>query len=142
MKKLYATLATSSVVLLLSACQTSPQAYNGHTGYQVEQRTSQDAIINYTLAAKANANSNTAKLQNACKKVLGSQQDYKIEILSNSEIINPANTPSSYGIGIGQSKTSFELAQINNTTDQSTAARTALNTHPQTLNVIRYRCTA
>ncbi|SDC03530.1 hypothetical protein [Acinetobacter boissieri] len=141
MKKAFLALTASSLVLMLSACQTTPQTYNGHTGYQIEQRSAQSAIISYTLAAKANANTNSSKLQSACKKVLGGQQNYKIDILSNSEMINPANNPSAYGIGIGQSKTSFELAQINNGTDQSSAARTAMNTHPQILNVIRYRCT-
>lgn len=142
MKKICTALTASNLLFIISACQTTSQTYNGHTGYQIEQNSAQSAVISYTLAIKENTNKTTAKLQSACKKVIGRQQNYKIDILSNSEMINPANNPSSYGIGIGQSKTSFELAQINNDgTDQSSAARTAINTHPQVLNIIRYRCT-
>ncbi|MBF7685898.1 hypothetical protein I2F17_08725 [Acinetobacter sp. B10A] len=140
MKKICITLAISSLFVTLSACQTSPQAYNGHTGYEVEQRTANSAVISYTLATKTNQSANTVKLQSACKKALGAQKNYQIELLSNSEIVNPANHQNSYGVGIGQSRTSFELAQINNSTDQTNAARTAMNTHPQILNVVRYRC--
>lgn len=140
MKKIAIATTISSLLLSLSACQSTPQHYNGTTGYQIEQRNSNSAIISYTLATQSGNHINQEKLQNTCKKVLGATQNYRIDILSNSEIINPNNQPATYGVGIGQSRTSFELAQINNASDQNNAARNALNTHPNILNVVRYRC--
>ncbi|MEB3766138.1 hypothetical protein [Acinetobacter sp. MD2] len=121
----------------LSACQNMPQSYNGNSGYQVESQTNNSAIISYTLAVHANQNPNPTKLQNVCKRVLGPNQNYKIDILSSNEIINPANQPQSTGVKIGHSNTSFGLSSPSN---DGSAVRNAMQMHPSTLTVVRYRC--
>ena len=59
----------------LTACQT-PTSYNGVTGYQVESKTEQSAIIQYTMAQRVNQPLNEARLQQVCQQVLGKQQKY------------------------------------------------------------------
>ena len=131
----------SLLLLGLSACQSTPQAYNGVTGYQIESRSQDHATLAYTLAVRSNQNLDEQKLQKACQKVLGSQKDYKITVLSVSEIINPTLNQHPYGVQIGQSRTSFELSNtpsLNNSQDYAT--RQALETKPTTLRVVRYTC--
>ena len=127
-----------STLLLLSACQNMPQAYNGTSGYQVESKTSQSAILSYTLAVHANQQINQLKLQNACKKVLGNQKEYSITILSRNEIANPANFRTQNGVNIGHTQTTFSL--VGRQGSDNTTTRNTLDTHPETLQVVRYQC--
>lgn len=141
MKMTLKLLGLSAFAIGLTACQNVPQSYNGNSGYQVESKTENSAIISYTLAVHANRVANQNKLQNACKKVLGANQDYKIEILSTNEIANPASIPVSNGVQIGKTHTTFGLSNTSsNNNDDDYAMRNAMQTRPSTLTVIRYRC--
>ncbi|MEB3753451.1 hypothetical protein [Acinetobacter sp. MD2(2019)] len=124
----------------LSACQNMPQSYNGNSGYKVESQSSNSAIISYTLAVHANQNVNTTKLENVCKRVLGSNQNYKVDILSSSEIINPASLPQQSGVQIGSSNATFGLS--NTSSNDNVTLRNTMQTHPSTLTVVRYRCSS
>lgn len=134
----------SSVLLcvLMTACQTTPQQYNGNTGYQIEQKSAQTATLAYTLALRANQSLDENKLQTACQQVLGASRTYKISVLSVNEIPNPAaNTSENYGVQLGQSRASFGLSNtpnLNNSEDYAT--RQALEARPATLRVVRYTC--
>ncbi|MFT4020619.1 MAG: hypothetical protein QM666_03780 [Acinetobacter sp.] len=124
----------------LMACQNLPQAYNGNSGYQIESKTENNAIISYTLAVHANNSANLTKLQNVCKKVLGAHRDYKIAVLSSTEIANPANQPEKTGVQLGKSNATFGLSNSSTSNDNTVALRNALQTHPSTLTVVRYSC--
>lgn len=142
MKKIATLLGFSFAAVALTACQTAPRAYNGQVGYQVEAQNSDQATLAYTLAGRQNQELDKTKLERACQKVLKSQKNYKIKLLSINEIANPAavNTES-YGRQIGQSKTTFGLSntpQLHSTDDYAT--REALNARPSTLRVVRYTC--
>ncbi|WP_326518406.1 hypothetical protein [Acinetobacter sp. CAAS 2-6] len=131
----------SLLLLGLSACQSTPQAYNGVTGYQIESRSENSATLAYTLAVRSDQTLDEKKLLKACQKVLGTHQNYKISVLSVNEIINPALNQHPYGVQIGQSRTAFELSNtpsLNNSQDYAT--RQALETKPATLRVVRYTC--
>ncbi|WP_343594947.1 hypothetical protein [Acinetobacter sp.] len=124
----------------LTACQNMPQSYNGNSGYKVESQTNNSAIISYTLAVRANQNPNPTKLQNVCKRVLGANHDYKIDVLSTNEIVNPANQPEQTGVKIGHTNATFGLSNTSLSNDDNVALRNAMQTRPSTLTVIRYRC--
>lgn len=138
MKKAISVLGTTVAILTLAACQNMPQPYNGTSGYEVESKTEQSAILSYTLATHENQQINQQKLQHACQKVLGKNKTYQVNILSKNEIANPAKNPN-YGVNIGHSQTTFGLVGKNSQTDNP-AARNALETHPNTLQVVRYEC--
>lgn len=140
MKMTLKLLGLSAFALGLSACQNLPQTYNGNSGYQVESKTENSAIISYTLAIHANQAANLNKLQNTCKKVLGANQNYKIDVLSSNEIANPANMPMSNGVQIGKTHTTFGLSNASNSNDDDYAMRSAMQTRPNTLTVVRFRC--
>ncbi|MDO4224018.1 MAG: hypothetical protein Q4D05_08355 [Acinetobacter sp.] len=124
--------------MLLTACQSMPQAYNGITGYQVEQKDAQSARLSYTLAAR-NQQVNEQKLQKACKQVLGKQYDYRIQVIEQREILNPQTSqPMKQGVQVGKSSVSVGLMDLQNTGDY--AARQALDVRPSTLTVVRYQC--
>lgn len=140
MKMTLKLLGLSAFALGLAACQNIPQSYNGNSGYQVETKTENSAIISYTLAIHANQAVNQNKLQNTCKKVLGANQNYKIEILSTNEIANPATLPTANGVQIGKTRTTFGLSNTSVSNDDDYAMRNAMQTRPNTLTVVRYRC--
>lgn len=140
MKKTPLIICLTSTIALLAACQNVPHRYNGTSGYEVENSTSNSATIRYTLAIKPSESVNQNKLQEACKKVLGKNQNYQIKILSTSEIINPANVQPQQGVNLGKTNAKFELANTNNQLGDNTAARNALGVRPDTLNVVRYQC--
>lgn len=126
--------------LVFIACQSTPHSYNGLTGYQIENKSTNSATIAYTLAAHGNRDIDEKKLQQACKQVLGMEKNYKISILSTNEIMNPA-TQEQYGVQLGNSRTTFGLSNtpdLNNGEDYAT--RQALETRPTTLKVVRYNC--
>lgn len=139
MNKSISLLGLSTIMLGMTACQNMPQRYNGNSGYQIESQSSQSAVISYTMAVPQNQQPNLKKLENACSKVLSTGHQYNVTILSTNEIANPANMPTQYGVNIGKSQTSFGLVGKTNSIDNPTA-RTALNTHPEMLQVIRYQC--
>lgn len=140
MKMTLKLLSLSAFVLGLTACQNMPQQYNGNSGYQVESKTENSAIISYTLAIHANQAANQNKLENTCKKVLGAQQNYKITVLSTNEIINPASLPVSNGVKLGKTNTTFGLGNASNSNDDDYAMRNAMQTRPNTLTVVRFSC--
>ncbi|WP_111892741.1 hypothetical protein [Acinetobacter sp. MB5] len=142
MKMTLTLLGLSAFALGLSACQNIPQRYNGNSGYQVESRTENSAIISYTLAIHANQVANQNKLQNTCKEVLGEHQNYNIEILSTDEIANPATLPTANGVQIGKTHTTFGLGTTSNSNDNDYAMRNAMQTRPKTLTVVRFRCSS
>lgn len=142
MKKTITLFGLCSVGIILSACQTTPQQYNGHIGYQVEQQTPNTATLTYTLATKANQNLDEQKLQRACQSVLGENKTYSIQILSVQERVNEMNHAiDQYARPIGQTRASFGLS---NTPDlynsENYATRQALEAKPSTLRTLRYTC--
>ena len=142
MERLVQFISLSSCAILLSACQSTPSAYNGTTGYQIENKTEQSATLVYTLAGRSNQDIDSNKLQRACQKTLNTAKNYKITILSNNEIQNPtASAEAQYGMQIGQSRASFGFSNtpsLNNS--ENYASRQSLEARPSTLRVIRYTC--
>ena len=134
-------LGLSCIVLALAGCQTTPRQYNGITGYQIESQDNNSAILAYTLAGRADRELDKEKLQRACQKVLGAQNEYRLTILSINEIANPALQTEQYGRQLGQSRTSIGLS---NTPDlynnENIANRQSLDARPSTLYVVRYMC--
>lgn len=135
-------LGLGCLMLGLTACQTTPRQYNGVTGYQIENQSSNSATLAYTLSGGADRDLDEDKLQRACKKVLGENKSYKIAVLSVNEIINPQTASNDQkGVQLGHSRTSFGLSNtpnLNNSEDYAT--RQALETRPSTLHVVRYTC--
>ena len=139
MKLLHVFMLTSST-LLIAACQSNPSPYNGVKGYQIEKQTSHSATLSYTLAARSQQQIDQKKLQQACKKVLGTEKNYKTKILSVSEIMNPTKQ-AEYGLQLGNSRATFGLSNapsLNNS--EGYATHQALDTQPRTLKVVRYTC--
>ena len=127
---------------LLAACQSTPQTYNGHAGYQIEAQNDASATLAYTLAGRQNQQLDENKLQRACQKVLGINKTFKLSILSINEIANPAAAQTEqFGRQIGNSRASFGLS---NTPDlrnsDNLGAQQALDARPATLRVVRYTC--
>lgn len=135
-------LGLGCLMLGLTACQTTPRQYNGVTGYQIENQSSNSATLAYTLSGRADRDLDEDKLQRACKKVLGENKSYKIAVLSVNEIINPQTMSNDQqSVQLGHSRTSFGLSNtpnLNNSEDYAT--RQALETRPSTLHVVRYTC--
>lgn len=128
--------------LVFTACQTTPQQYNGTTGYQVEKQDKNSATIAYTLSVRPNLQLDEKKLQRACEQVLGQQRSYRLNILSTNEIANPkALQDDQYGVQIGKTRASFGFSNtpdMNNSADYAT--KQALETRPSTLQIVRYTC--
>lgn len=106
-----------------------------------ESQSTDRATLAYTLAVRQNQTIDEQKLQRACQKVLGLNKQYKLTILSISEIANPEIQTPQYGKPLGQSRTSISLS---NTPDlynsENMATRQSLDAHPSTLSVVRYTC--
>lgn len=141
MNNTYKLLGLGFTALGLAACQSTPRQYNGNVGYQIESQSANSATLAYTLSGRKNQTVDETKLQRACQKVLGSNKQYKVDILSISEIANPAIQTPQYGRQLGQSRTSLSLS---NTPDlhnrENMATREALEARPTTLSVVRYTC--
>lgn len=142
MKITYKLLALGMAAITLTACQSAPRAYNGHSGYQIENKSANSATLAYTLAGRQNQQLDENKLQRACQKVLGVNKTFKLTILSINEIANPAAAPAEqFGRQIGNSRTSIGLS---NTPDlrnsDNLGAQQALDARPPTLRVVRYTC--
>lgn len=142
MKITYKLLALGMAAITLTACQSAPRAYNGHSGYQIENKSADSATLAYTLAGRQNQQLDENKLQRACQKVLGVNKTFKLTILSINEIANPAAAPAEqFGHQIGNSRTSIGLS---NTPDlrnsDNLGAQQALDARPPTLRVVRYTC--
>lgn len=134
-------LAALSAVILLTGCQSTPRSYNGLTGYAVESKSETQATLAYTLAGRQNQQLDINKLQTACKKVLGSQKNYQIQVLSINEIANPKQYEESYGRQIGNTRTQFALSNTKELhSEQDYATLQALEARPSTLHVVRYTC--
>ena len=135
-------LGLGCLMLGLTACQTTPRQYNGVTGYQIENQSSNSATLAYTLSGRADRDLDEDKLQRACKKVLGENKSYKIAVLSVNEIINPQTVSNDQqSVQLGHSRTSFGLSNTPNLNNsEEYATRQALETRPSTLHVVRYTC--
>lgn len=142
MKKTHQILAFTLVSMALSACQTTPRQYNGMTGYQIENQSTNSATLAYTLAGRKDQQLDKNKLIRACQKVLGTKQNYQINVLSVNEIINPSlGQKDQKNIKLGQTRTSFGLSNTQtSTSSEDYATRQALETRPSTLSVVRYTC--
>lgn len=142
MKKTHQILAFTLVSMALSACQTTPRQYNGMTGYQIENQSANSATLAYTLAGRKDQQLDKNKLIRACQKVLGTKQNYQINVLSVNEIINPSlGQKDQKNIKLGQTRTSFGLSNTQtSTSSEDYATRQALETRPSTLSVVRYTC--
>ncbi|WP_407307539.1 hypothetical protein [Acinetobacter sp.] len=141
MNNTYKLLGLGFITLGLTACQSTPSEYNGNVGYQIESQSSNSATLAYTLAGRQNQQVDERKLQRACQKVLGSDKQYKLDILSISEIANPVIQTPQFSRQLGQSRTSVSLSNtpdLHNTEDLAT--REALEARPTTLSVVRYTC--
>ncbi len=125
--------------LLISACQTAPQQFNGQTGYEVLERSENAATLSYTLAGRPSQDGN--RLQAACRQVLGNSKTYNIQILSINEIPNPTAEQEQYGRQLGNSRTQISLS---NTPDlynsDNPGAREALDARPTLMSVSRFTC--
>lgn len=142
MKKSHLILATSSIMVILTACQTTPRQFNGVTGYQIEDQSATSATIAYTLAGRANRDLDENKLQRACQKTFNSTKQYKLTVLSVNEIANPNFAQrEKESVQLGQSRASFGFSntQSYNSSDDF-ATRQALDAKPSTLHVVRYTC--
>lgn len=127
---------------ILTACQTTKQ-FDGHSGYSIESQSNGTATLSYTLASQQNMNMQQQKLQHACQKVLGQNKNYRIQILSENEVLaSDSGANSTSGIALGNSHTSFGLSNtstLNNSNDDY-AVRQGLNARPNVLKTIRYTC--
>ncbi|MCT8088962.1 hypothetical protein H0920_02010 [Acinetobacter sp. C_4_1] len=141
MNKSYKLLGLGLIALGLAACQSTPRQYNGNVGYQIESKSTDSATLAYTLAIRQNQKVDKQKLQRACQKVLGLNKQYKLTILSISEIANPEIQTPYYGRQLGQSRT---IISLSNTPDlynsENMATRQSLEARPSTLSVVRYTC--
>lgn len=125
--------------LTLTACQSTPQKFNGQTGYEVLERSENTATLNYTLSGRTSQDE--SRLQAACRNVLGHSKTYNIRILSSQEIVNPTAEQVHYGRQLGSSRTQISLS---NTPDlynsENPGVREALEARPTTVRVIRFSC--
>lgn len=142
MKKNAALLGFSLMTLALTACQTTPLQYNGMTGYQIENQSTNSTTLAYTLAGRKDQQLDQNKLMRACQKVLGTNQNYQLNILSVNEIINPSlGQHDQKNIRLGNTRASFGFSNTQtNTSSDDYATRQALETKPTTLSVVRYTC--
>ena len=131
------TFALGIVTVFLAACQ-SATLYNGQGGYEVLTQSPDNATIMYTLAG--NPSRDSAKLEAACKQVLGTQQTFNVQILSINEAVNQhrednlTRSLSNGRTNIGFSNT-FDLRS-----NENAATLAVMDTHPTSSRVIRYRC--
>lgn len=142
MKRNVIILSFSCIAFALTACQSTPSKFNGVTGYEIESMSKENTTLSYTMAGRNNKPVDINKLQKACQKALKENFDYKIQILSITEIANPKNQSSNIqGIRLGQTRTSFGLSNTMNTnSNQNYATNQALENQPSTLQVVRYIC--
>lgn len=142
MKKIASILGLSLIGFALTACQTTPRQYNGMTGYQIENQGNNSATIAYTLAGRKDQQLDKNKLMRACQKVLGSNQNYALNVLSVNEIINPSlGQNDQKNIRLGHTRASFGFSNTQTSTSSDDyATRQALETKPSTLSVVRYTC--
>ena len=142
MKKIQSLIGLTVMTLAITACQTTPRQFNGMTGYQIENQSTNSATLAYTLSGRSDQKIDENKLQRACQKVLNSNQSYKLSVLSINEIINPSlGQKDSRSVQLGQSRTSFGLSNTQSiTSSEDIATRQALESRPSTLSVVRYTC--
>ncbi len=142
MKKIQNLIGLTMLTIAITACQTTPRQFNGMTGYQIENKSTNSATLAYTLAGRSDLKLDENKLQRACQKVLNTTQNYKLNILSINEIMNPSlGQNNEQAVQLGQSRTSFGLSNtqsLNSSEDYAT--RQALESRPSSLQVVRYTC--
>lgn len=133
-------IGTAIVTLALVACQT-PRPYNGVTGYEVENKAENSATIRYIMGQRANQAINESRLQQVCQQVLGKQQQYQIQILSQQEVSAPKyqSAPDSVQVGDSRMKIGFSNSpDLHNS--EGYAGRQVNETRPNVLTVVRYQC--
>lgn len=138
MKKILLAFTFSSFTFALTACQTTSHEFNGQSGYKIIEKGQNYANLSYALSG--NTRHDAAKLQSACKQVLGQHKTYSVKVTNTSEIINSAET-TEYGRQIGNSNTKFGLS---NTPDHYNSdlsgTKAALEARPSTLRLINFSC--
>ena len=138
MKKILLSCTFIGCSLGLTACQTTSHEFNGQSGYKVIEQSNGSAVMTYALSGSTR--NDAAKLQNACKQVLGSNKTYQVNVTNTGEIVNAVVNPE-FGRQIGNSNTKFGLSNtpdLYNTDVSGTNA--ALEARPTTLRLIRFTC--
>lgn len=135
-----------STLTMLVGCQ-SIQPYDGKTGYQRQQTSSDQLIISYTLDAKSNSALTETKLKKACAKELGlaSNAPVRINIIDQKEFANldqgqNANTDNTVRIANTQ-RTSFGLSSTPKLSNTNNSAKSdLLGSQPATLKQVTFQC--
>ena len=135
-----------STLTMLVGCQ-SIQPYDGKTGYQRQQTSSDQLIISYTLDAKSNSALTETKLKKACAKELGlaSNAPVRINIIDQKEFANldqgqNANTDNTVRIANTQ-RTSFGLSSTPKLSNTNNSAKSdLLGSQPATLKQLTFQC--
>jgi hypothetical protein len=138
MKIILCILGLTASTFLLTACQTTSHEFNGQSGYRVIEQSNGSAVMSYALSGSTR--NDAAKLQNACKQVLGTNKTYQVNVTNTGEIINQIESPE-FGRQIGNTNTKFGLSNtpdLYNTDVSGTNA--ALEARPSTLRLIRFTC--
>ncbi len=139
MKKIAFLLGTGLSSLALTACQSTPQPYNGQSGYEILERGANSATLRYTLSGRTSQDQ--SKLKAACRQALGGTKDWNINVMSSNEISNTPLLEEQYGRQLGNSRTQISLS---NTQDlyntENPGVRDVLNARPTTLRVIQFTC--
>ncbi len=145
MKAIMTTIGLSTLTMLVG-CQ-SIQPYDGKTGYQRQQTSSDQLIISYTLDAKSNSALTETKLKKACAKELGlaSNAPVRINIIDQKEFANldqgqNANTDNTVRIANTQ-RTSFGLSSTPKLSNTNNSAKSdLLGSQPATLKQVTFQC--
>ena len=135
-----------STLAILVGCQTI-QPYDGKTGYQRQQTSSDQLIISYTLDAKSSSVLTETKLKKACAKELGlaSNALVRINIIDQKEFANldqgqNANTDNTVRIANTQ-RTSFGLSSTPKLSNTNNSAKSdLLGSQPDTLKQVTFQC--
>lgn len=138
MKKIFGFSAIAATVFILAGCQTTAQSFNGKSGYQIIEQGNGHATLSYVLSG--NSRNDQSKFQSACQQVLGNHQQYNVQVVSTSEIINPTHT-AEFGRQIGKTNTKFGLSNTPNLYNNDIPGASAgLDAKPTTLRLIRFTC--
>ena len=145
MKAILTTLGLSSLAILVG-CQ-SIQPYDGKTGYQRQQTSSDQLIISYTLDGKSSNVLTETKLKKACAKELGlaSNAPVRINIIDQKEFANlnqaqTINTDNTVRVANTQ-RTSFGLSSTPKLSNTNNSAKSdLLGSQPATLKQVTFEC--
>lgn len=138
MQKLTTLLLIGLATTLITGCQSTAKEFNGQSGFKIIEKGQNTATLSYALGGSTRHD--LAKMQSACQQVLGSNQQYKVQVINSSEIINPQTAPE-FGRQIGNSKTKFELSNTPNLYNTDLSSNNAvMEAPPATLRLFRFTC--